>query len=102
LQWRRTIVGETLRVGNCDEPLSLVTGMDREGSEVLKCDFDLVMKAEEHIGSSSQRTSRGAAVVRLRPGIVAVVQEQGLAEVVGHERSASGVAISIKDCWRCN
>lgn len=101
LQRRRAVAGETLCVGNWDELLSLVTEMDKESSEVLKCDFDLVIRADEQ-SVSSQLHSRNAAAVRSRPGIVTAIQEEGLAEVVSNERSASGVAIGIKDYWRCN
>lgn len=101
LQRRRAVAGETLCVGNWDELLSLVTEMDKESSEVLKCDFDLVIRAEEQ-PVSSQPQSRSAASVRSRPGIVTAIQEEGLAEVVSNERSASGVAIGIKDYCRCN
>ena len=77
----------------------LVTEMDKESSEVLKCDFDLVLREEQ---PASQQPGRSAAVVRSRLGIVTAIQEDGLAEVVTNERSASGVAIGIKDYWRCN
>jgi hypothetical protein len=38
----------------------------------------------------------------LQPGEVTAIQEDGLAAVITAERSASGIAIGIKDYWRCN
>ncbi|KAF1936049.1 hypothetical protein EJ02DRAFT_427870 [Clathrospora elynae] len=74
--------------------------MDKESSKLLKCDFDLVLK-EEAVAAASQPVARAAAT-RLQPGIVTAIQEEGLAEIVTNKRSASSVAIGIKDYWRCN
>lgn len=104
LQRSRAVAGETLCLGNWSEYVLLAREMDKESSEVLKCDFDLVLRAAEEPISSQPpvRIIAGAVAARSRPGIVTVIQEEGLAEVVSNERSATGVAIGIKDYWRCN
>ncbi|KAF1361093.1 hypothetical protein EJ07DRAFT_154450 [Lizonia empirigonia] len=102
LQRRRAVAGETLCLGNWDEFRALVEEMDKESSEVLKCDFDLVLRALEEPSSSQLLARTAAAPARSRPGIVTAIQEEGLAEVVAIEQFASGVAIGIKDYWRCN
>ncbi|KAF1363299.1 hypothetical protein EJ07DRAFT_174010 [Lizonia empirigonia] len=102
LQRRRAVAGETLCLGNWDEFRALVEEMDKESSEVLKCDFDLVLRALEEPSSSQLLARTAAAPARSRQGIVTAIQEEGLAEVVAIEHFASGVAIGIKDYWRCN
>ncbi|KAF1357619.1 hypothetical protein EJ07DRAFT_157614 [Lizonia empirigonia] len=102
LQRRRAVADETLCLGNWDEFRALVEEMDKESSEVLKCDFDLVLRALEEPSSSQLLARTAAAPARSRPGIVTAIQEEGLAEVVAIEHFASGVAIGIKDYWRCN
>ena len=72
--------------------------MDKESSELLKCDFDLVLSKQQAL-SASATASRSA--VCARPGIFTAIQEDGLAGVVTAEHFATGAAIGIKDYWRC-
>jgi hypothetical protein len=76
-----------------------VTEMDKESTQLLNCDFDLVLKEELLALPAPLPTARGAVCVR--PGIVTAIQEDGLAGVVTAERFASGTAIGIRDYWRC-
>ncbi len=70
--------------------------MDKESSEPLKCDFDLVLREEQAAAQlASQQLHRSA--VRRVPGVVTAIQEDGLAAIVMAERSATSVAIGIKD-----
>ena len=76
--------------------MTLVEEMDKESSEVLKCDFDLVLKDKPAAAQPASQLARGP-VRRHIPGVVTAIQEDGLAAVVLAERSATGVALGIKD-----
>jgi hypothetical protein len=71
--------------------------MDKESTQLLSCDFDLVLKEElpAQLQPAPQLTTQG--VVRARPSIVTAIQEDRLASIVAIERLASGVAIAIRD-----
>jgi hypothetical protein len=77
----------------------LVEEMNKESSELLKCDFDLVLKdARPVLQPALQPAAQQArSVARARPGIVTAIQEEGLAEVVTAEYCATGPAIGIRD-----
>jgi hypothetical protein len=103
LQRRRLVAGEDLCFGNWSELIALVEEMDKESSEMLKCDFDLVLSEEQQqkpVPLSAEQPV-GRSTVRARPGIVTAIQEEGLAGVVTAEHFATGSAIGIKDHWRC-
>lgn len=104
IQQRCIRAGEPLELGNWHELVLLVDEMDKESSELLKCDFDLVLKDVEVpqlvAQSASQVTARG--VGSRRTGVVTAIMEEGLASVVTDERCATGSAIGIRDYWRCS
>ena len=100
MERRRMVVGESFSMGNWRELVALVDEMDKESSKLLKCDFDLVLREKKAAAQlASQQLHRSA--VRRVPGVVTAIQEDGLAAVVMAERSATGVAMGIKDRWRC-
>ena len=100
LQRSRHVAGEGRVAGNWVDFEEELVEMDKESVQVMTCDFDLVLKEELPASQPVSQSARSA--VRQRPGIVTAIQEEGLAAVVAAERSASGVAIGIKDYWRCN
>lgn len=103
LQRRRIVAGEGVSLGDWMDLDMQVTEMDKESTQLLNCDFDLVLKEELPAQlaplPAPQLTARGA--VRARPGIVTAIQEDGLAGAVTAERFASGTVIGIRDHWRC-
>jgi hypothetical protein len=99
LQRSRRVAGEGVVVGNWVDFEEELVEMDKESAQIMTCDFDLVLKEELLASQPASQPARGVA--RQRPGIVTAIQEEGLASVVAAERSASGVAIGIKDYWRC-
>jgi hypothetical protein len=106
LQRRRYVAGEGPSLGNWLDLEDQVAEMDKESTQLLSCDFDLVLKEKlpaqlqpVQLHPAPQLTARG--VVRARPGIVTAIQEDGLASVVAVERLASGVATAIRDRWSC-
>lgn len=103
LQQQRVVAGERFEMGNWHDLVSLVEEMNKESSELLKCDFDLVLKdAQPALQPALQPAAQQArSVARARPGIVTAIQEEGLAEVVTAEYCATGPAIGIRDYWRC-
>ena len=102
LQRRRAVAGESVVLGNWGELLEQVEELNKESSQPLNCDFDLVIKEVEQAllpPLGSQSLPRGS--VRLRPGVATAIQEEGLASVVTAEVFATGHAIGIRDRWRC-
>ena len=76
--------------------------MNKESSQVMTCDFDLVLREQQLPQPVVQLASQPArSTARSRPGIVTAIIEEGLASVVTNERFASGHAIGIRDYWRC-
>ena len=86
-------------MGNWLELEDEVEKMNKESTQLLDCDFDLVLKEKQAPQPEPQPTARGT--VRARPGIVTAIQEEGLAAVVTAERFATGAAVGIRDHWRC-
>jgi hypothetical protein len=76
--------------------------MNKESAQLMTCDFDLVLSNKLPASQLASQLARSGGVARLRPRIVTAIQEDGLAAVVTAKRSASSVAIGIKDYWRCN
>ncbi|KAF2628501.1 hypothetical protein BU25DRAFT_447962 [Macroventuria anomochaeta] len=99
LQRSRRVAGEGVVVGNWVDFEEELVEMDKESAQVMTCDFDLVLK--EELPATQPASQLACGVARQRPGIVTAIQEDGLAAIVAAERSASGVAIGIKDYWRC-
>ena len=97
LQRRRVVASEGFCLGNWSELIALVEEMDKESTEVLKCDFDLVLSEQQQPLPPSASQPVGRSTVRARPGIVTAIQEEGLASVVTAEHFATGAAIGIKD-----
>ncbi|CAG5190059.1 uncharacterized protein ALTATR162_LOCUS12119 [Alternaria atra] len=102
LQRSRRVAGEGFTVGNWLDFEDEVVEMNKESAQLMTCDFDLVLRDELPALQPASQLARSGGVARSRPGIVTAIQEDGLAAVVTAERCASGVAIGIKDYWRCN
>ncbi|KAH7349218.1 hypothetical protein BKA66DRAFT_476703 [Pyrenochaeta sp. MPI-SDFR-AT-0127] len=101
---RRCITADDgFELGNWGELLALAEEIDKESTEVLNCDFDLVLREQQPAGAPQPALQLvGRAAARSRPGIVTAIQEDGLAGVVAAERAATGVAMGIRDYWRCH
>ena len=102
LQRRSGAAGQGAVAGNWWEFEEELAEMDKESSQTMTCDFDLVLREQQAPQSATQSASQSArSTARLRPGIVTAIMEEGLASVVTNERFASGHAIGIRDHWRC-
>ena len=71
--------------------------MNKESAQLITCDFDLVLRDKLLVLQPASQLACSGGVARLRPSIVTAIQEDRLAAVVTAKRSASSVAISIKD-----